>query len=76
MVERLHKNHNCMRLVCTSIQKCQLLSVDWPLEILFPPRRTLLRTGGKLLQITGLIILNGKRFVPFRVYTLPKCSTV
>src|SRR5689334_21828598 len=56
MVERLHENHNCMRLVGTSIQKCQLLSVDWPLEIPLPPRRTLLRTGDKLLQIIRLIV--------------------
>ena len=51
MMQGLHDDDGGTRFVCTIIQKRQLLSVNWLLQKPLPPRTTLLRTGGKLLQV-------------------------
>src|SRR5204863_5928441 len=56
MMQRLHHNHRCVRLVGTIIQKREPLAVNRLAQKPLPPGTTLLRTRGKLPQVIGLII--------------------
>src|SRR5689334_16127883 len=56
MMQRLHDNHRCVRLVGAIIQKRKTLAVNRFAQKPFPPGTTFLRTRGKLPQVISLTI--------------------
>jgi hypothetical protein len=59
MMQCLHHNHRCVRLVGTIIQKRETLAVNRFAQKPRPPGATLFRTRGKLPQVMGLTISHG-----------------
>jgi len=56
MMQRLYNNHRCVRLVPAIIQKARRSSVNWLAQKPLPPGATLLRSGGKLPQVSRFTI--------------------
>src|SRR5690349_14311080 len=59
MVQGLHENDRSMRLVRATIEKRELLAVDWLPQKPLPPCATLLGTGDKLIQVVRLVFMRG-----------------